>query len=103
MTFIQLVDAHSDKIDEIAALAEEYQAATEGKRTGRRFIRMVDRNDPRRFVTAVFFDSYESAMENSQLPETQELAGKMAALVDGPVTFHDLDVIDDSESESESE
>ena len=99
MTFIQLVDGHSDKIDEIAALAEEYQAATEGKRTGRRFIRMVDRNDPTRFVTAIFFDSYESAMENSNLPETQEFAGKMAGLVNGPVTFHDLDVLEDTEIE----
>jgi hypothetical protein len=41
----------------------------------------------------VFFDSYESAMENSQLPQTRQFAEKWAAVVDGPIQFHDLDVV----------
>ena len=41
----------------------------------------------------VFFDSYESAMENSNLPETTEFAEKQMLLIDGPPTFYDLDVI----------
>ena len=36
----------------------------------RRSIVTRDRNDPERHVLIVFFDSYESAMENSNLPET---------------------------------
>ncbi len=43
----------------------------------------------------VFFDSYESAMENSNLPETQAFAESLAALLDGPPTFLDLDVVED--------
>jgi hypothetical protein len=42
----------------------------------------------------VFFDSYESAMENSKLPETQAISEKMAAISESPV-FHDLDVVED--------
>jgi hypothetical protein len=41
----------------------------------------------------VEFDSYESAMRNSQLPETQEFAGRIAALADSPPAFQNLDVI----------
>lgn len=93
MTFIQLVDARTDKLDEIQALAGQYDDDDPG--TARRSIVTRDRNDSRRFVVVVFFDSYESAMENSNRPETQEFAGKLSALVDGPVTFHDLDVVED--------
>jgi hypothetical protein len=42
-----------------------------------------------------FFDSYESAMENSNLPETTAFGEKQGALLDGPMEFTDLDVIDD--------
>lgn len=96
MEFIQLVDAHTDHFDEIRAASEEWEAATAGRRTSRRSITTRDRNDPRRFVIVAFFDSYESAMENSNLPETQALSEKLSGLVDGPVVFHDLDVIEDN-------
>jgi hypothetical protein len=43
----------------------------------------------------VFFDSYESAMENSALPETQASAQKWLAASDGAPVFHDLDVLQD--------
>ena len=44
-------------------------------------------------MLVVFFDSYESAMENSNLPETAEFADKQMQLLCGPPTFYDLDVI----------
>lgn len=96
MEFIQLVDAHTDHFDEISAAGKEWEEATAGRRTSRRTITTRDRNDPRRFVILAFFDSYESAMENSNLPETQALSEKLSGLVDGPVAFHDLDVIEDN-------
>jgi hypothetical protein len=37
-------------------------------------------------------DPYESAMENSNRPETAEFAAGMAKLCDGPPTFYNLDV-----------
>jgi len=95
MAFIQIMDfktAASE--DELRAINEEFEQATEGRRTARRIIVGRDRNDPDRYVNVVFFDSYESAMENSNLPETGEIANKMAALTKG-VAFIDLDVIED--------
>jgi hypothetical protein len=54
-----------------------------------------DRNNPSRHVILAFFDSYEAAMENSKLPETQDFAARQNALLDGPPIFTDLEVIDD--------
>jgi hypothetical protein len=94
MAFVQIIDFRTSDIDGLKKSNEDWEAATEGKRTVRRQIVGRDRNDPSRYVVIVFFDSYESAMENSQLPETQASAEQFAALADG-VTFLDFDVIED--------
>ena len=52
--------------------------------TFRRISATADRDRPGTYFTIVEFDSYESAMENSNRPETSEFAAKMAALCDGP-------------------
>jgi quinol monooxygenase YgiN len=95
MSFIQIIESRSKNFDELQALGDEFYAATEGKRTVRRSILTRDRNDPDRYLIIVFFDSYESAMENSNLPETAAFAEKQMALLDGPPTFFDLDVVED--------
>ena len=95
MTFIQIIEGHSTRGDEIAAAAAELEAATQDRFTVRRSIRTQDRDDPSKFMTIVFFDSYEAAMENSNLPETGAFAAKMAEFLDGPPTFHNLDVVED--------
>ena len=41
-------------------------------------------------------------MKNSNLPETSELASKLGALVDGPIVFNDLDVVEDRTEERNS-
>ena len=97
MAFIQVIEMRTSKIDEIAKLEAEYRAATEGRRTVRRAIVTQDRNDPERHLILVFFDSYEAAMENSNLPETAAFGEKQSAFVDGPPTFIDLDVLEDNE------
>ena len=61
----------------------------------RRRVLCQDRDDPRRYVNIVFFDSYESAMQNSALPETERLSTDMVAHLDGPPAFMNLDVIED--------
>jgi hypothetical protein len=95
MAFIQIIEGHTAKIDELRQLEAEWRAGTEGKRTLTRGIVTTDRNDPGHFFILAFFDSYESAMENSALPETGAFAEKQIALLDGPATFYDLDVIED--------
>ena len=43
-------------------------------------------------MNIVEFDSYESAMENSQRPETQEFAAQFAQLCNEPPKFYNLHV-----------
>ena len=98
MAFIQIIDYRTSKFDEVQRLGEEWEAAAaDAGTTARRRVSVRDRNTPDRYLDIVFFDSYEEAMQNSDNPVTQEFAGKMTELVDGPPTFLDLDVIEDTE------
>ena len=91
--FVQIIEFRSSKIDEIRALAEEWDAQRQGGTAIRGNV-CADRDNPGRFFNVVEFESYESAMENSNRPETSEFAEKMAALCDGPPTFYNLDVVE---------
>jgi hypothetical protein len=95
MTFVQIIDLHSSKFEEIEKLELEWRAATEGRRTLRRSIVTRDHHDADHYVVLAFFDSHESAMTNSNLPETATFGERQAALCDAPMGFTDLDVIED--------
>jgi hypothetical protein len=95
MGFIQIIEYRTSKADEMEALGQEWEAQASDERTTQRVLVCQDRDDPERFFNVVFFESYEEAMKNSELPATQELSGKMAGLVDGAPTFYNLDVIAD--------
>jgi|SRR3954447_3486549 hypothetical protein len=95
MEFIQIIELRTSKVDELRAMQREWESKTEGRRTLRRSIITRDRNDPSRYLVLAFFDSYESAMENSNLAETGELGPSQAALLDAPPVFTDLDVIEE--------
>jgi len=95
MSFVQVFEFRTSNLDAVRQADEEWRRATEGKRTVRREILAADRNQPGRYFAIVFFDSYESAMENSKLPETQAAAEKYMALADAPPVFYDLDVLED--------
>ena|SRR5579859_3292366 len=95
MTFVQIIDFTTADIDSMRAASDAWEQATEGKRTARRRVVARDHDNPDRYFVLVFFDSYESAMVNSNLPETQAVAAEYAKFTKGPPTFYDLDVIDD--------
>src|SRR5256885_14662242 len=95
--FVQLIAFDTDRIDEGQKLIDEYRTAMKGKATARRGILAKDRDKKNHYVNAVFFDDYESAMKNSQLPETQELSEKLMKLAAGEPTFYNLEVVDDHE------
>jgi hypothetical protein len=90
--FVQIIDYRTSVPDEIIALQEEWLEATQGKRTAIASLTCLDREDGH-YVSLVEFPSYEEAMANSNLPETREFAGRLAALCDAPPVFHDLDVV----------
>jgi hypothetical protein len=95
MPFVQIMQVKTSRIDEIRAAADEWDKATEGKRTVERSVMCRDRDNPDHYSIIVFFDSYEDAMKNSALPETDALSKKTMALSDGPPTFVNLDVIEE--------
>jgi hypothetical protein len=95
MTFAQIIEFKSADIEGIRKADEDWIQATEGKRTARRQLLARDRDDPERYFMLVFFDSYDAAMINSGLPETQASAEVFASLADRPPTFYNLDILDD--------
>jgi len=94
MGFVQIVEFKTSKIDELRKNANDFRAATEGKRTVRRVMVAADRDNPGHHFVIAEFPSYEEAMKNSELPETKEFATKQQTLSDGPPTFYNLDVIE---------
>ncbi|MEW6153756.1 MAG: hypothetical protein AB1673_07180 [Actinomycetota bacterium] len=94
MGFIQIVEFSTDKHEEVKALQARFLEATEGKRTTARVTVTSDRDNPSRYMVIAEFPSYEAAMENSNLAETDAMASEMANLVDGPPTFHNLNVLE---------
>ena len=95
MAFIQIIDFQTDRYDEVRALVDDYRATTQDKRTAQRGILTKSRDGENRYVNIVFFDSYEEAMKNSEMPETSAFAEQMMKLCDGPATFLNLDVLID--------
>ena len=95
MAFIQVMEFRTSRVAEIEAAADEWEKATEGKRTVRQRVLCQDRDDPKHYFNLVFFDSYEAAMENSALPETDALSKELRGLVEGVPAFHNLEVVDE--------
>ena len=91
--FVQIIEYRTSKFEEGQKILDEWRARTEGRRTAGRAMVLQDRDDPDHYFSVVEFPSYEEAMKNSELPETQELSQKLAALTDGGQSFHNLDVV----------
>lgn len=95
MAFVQIIEFKSSDFDGLRQADDEWERATEGKRTARRRLITRDHHDPNRYFMIIFFDSYESAMANAELPETQDAVDVLAKLADRSPTFYELDVVDD--------
>jgi hypothetical protein len=95
MAFVQIIEFQTSKMEEVVALGNEWERAAADGRKARRRVLCEDRDNAGRYCNIVFFDSYEDAMANSNLPATQEFSKRMMALADGPPTFHNLNVIED--------
>lgn len=95
MAFVQIIEFRSSRIDEILKLNGEWTERGGSETTARRGVLCEDRDDRGHYIQVVFFDSHESAMKNSELPITQEFAGKMSDLAEGPAKFYNLNVLED--------
>ena len=76
--FIQIIDFETDNFEEGRKYVEEYRERTKGKRTATQGILTKDRDNPGHYLNIVFFPSHEEAMKNSEMPETRELAERLA-------------------------
>jgi steroid delta-isomerase-like uncharacterized protein len=78
-------------------LMDNWVEQTKGKRTATHNVIGKDRSDAAHFIEIVEFPSYEEAMRNSNLPETDRIFQEMVALCDEMPTFTDLDVVRDEQ------
>ena len=90
--FVQIIEFKTSRFDELKALADSYDRSGDSGNQARRILITEDRERPGTYLNIVEFDSYESAMENSNRPETAQFAEQMAKLCDGPPRFYNLDV-----------
>ncbi|MFC5028756.1 ester cyclase [Streptomyces sp. So13.3] len=97
MHFTQIIDFKTDQFDDMNQLMDRWVEQTKGKRTASHSVIGKDRADASHYVEIVEFPSYEEAMKNSQLPETERIFQEMVALCDGMPTFTDLDVVRDEQ------
>lgn len=91
--FVQIIEFQTSRIDEVLAMGELSETEGDTPPTVRRVSVTADRDHPGTYLTLVEFDSYESAMENSNRPETAAFATRMASLCDGPPVFRNLDIL----------
>ncbi|MFF7368199.1 ester cyclase [Streptomyces tricolor] len=95
MTFVQLIECRTSRMDEMNRLMDDWVQQTKGKRTATHALVGTDRSDTSHVVEVVEFPSYEEAMRNSNLPETDRIFRELVALCDEMPTFVDLDVVRD--------
>ncbi|HUF31985.1 MAG TPA: hypothetical protein VMN58_02105 [Acidimicrobiales bacterium] len=93
MSFIQIIEYKTTRIDEFNAALDGWLEKTQGQRAATRGVQTRDRDAANTYVQIVEFPTYEDAMANSNLPETSEFAAQLAVLCDGPPTFRNLDVL----------
>ncbi|MBW1596983.1 ester cyclase [Streptomyces sp. JJ38] len=97
MTFVQLIDCKTNRVDDMNRLLDSWVEATRGKRTATHAMVGKDRSSSTHLVEIVEFPSYEEAMRNSNLPETDRIFQEMVALCDEMPQFTDLDVVRDEQ------
>ena len=88
--FIQVIQARCTRQDELHALADEWRRDLSPGATGW-LGGTYGFTDDDMFVGVVRFESREAAMANSERPEQAAMAERMAAVMDGPMEFHDCD------------
>jgi hypothetical protein len=90
--FVQIMEFDTSRIDEVEALSRKLQQERGDALLASKATVTEDRDRPGHYFVIVEFGSYEEAMRNSNDPATSRYAEELGALLDGPPTFHNLDV-----------
>ena len=96
MPFVQIIEYQTSHIDELRALGKAFRERSAGAPGAKplRGIVTADVDRPGTYLSIVEFASAEAAKEASGRPETQEFFGRLAALMDGPPRFLNLEVVE---------
>ncbi|MGW1404796.1 ester cyclase [Streptomyces sp. NPDC002403] len=97
MRFVQVIDCKTDRFEDMDRLMDRWAEQTRGTRTATHSLIGKDRSDGSHYVEIIEFPSYEDAMANSGLPETERIFREMVSLCDGMPSFTDLDVVRDEQ------
>ena len=91
--FIQLIEFHTSRRDELLELARRWSSDATGSGTARSARLCTDRDEPGAWRLIVEFPSYDTAMQNSERTETQAMSREFVSLCDGEPVFRNLDVV----------
>jgi quinol monooxygenase YgiN len=89
--FVQIIEFKTNRADELQKPADEMASSLRPEGALRGTVTQ-DRDRPGWYFNIVEFDSYESAMSNSNRPEVSAFAARMAGLCEEPPRFYNLDV-----------
>jgi hypothetical protein len=95
MKFVQILEFKTTNLDAVLELDARWQKATEGKRTVTSVMKTLDRDKPETYLWIIEFPSYEAAMRNNDLAETQDISKEMMKLAEGAPSFRNLDVMEE--------
>ena len=95
MSFVQIIALSADDVGPLVESEAAWLAATAGRRTVQHSALYRDVHAPDHYVAYNAFASRETAALNSDLPETDALARRLAETV-GPATFTDLELVGDA-------
>ncbi|MET9525332.1 hypothetical protein [Streptomyces coeruleorubidus] len=98
MKFVQIIDFETERLDEMEQIFEEAGRRFAGRLGGptQRML-LKDRDNPRRYLALIEFDSFEEAMRNSNDPETSRMAERVGALCIGERVYTNCDLVDQRE------
>jgi hypothetical protein len=93
VTFIQLIEYRTTQPEAVDELLSQWIADSGGRRTATRTRVGRDHHDGDHFVEILEFPSYDEAMRNSEMPETNGIHERFVQLCAEPPRFVDLDVV----------
>ncbi|MDT7743389.1 MAG: hypothetical protein QOE59_2467 [Actinomycetota bacterium] len=91
--FLQIMEFCTNRLEDFDEAVSDWLRDIGAERTARWFVLGADRDRPGTLMEVVEFPGYEDAMTNSKHPATAAIAERMSSLVDGEITFRNLDVV----------
>lgn len=98
MTFIQTISFVARDEGQLMKLMDEWEKDAGTAPGFKRSWVLKDRDRPNSYLISAEFSSYDEAMKNSSRPETDAMAKRLVAMVEGQVEYRNYDLIKGEES-----